>query len=131
MNLIQLPKRAWSALFPVPAVGNAEAVLLRVLLGCALWNFMLPGMDQVTQPAPVGLAHFFDLTWLARDGNYAAYKQVFLLLTFWFATGVGLSLALPLLAILHLLPYTLLNSQAHPHHDRQSLSLACGVFYTL
>jgi hypothetical protein len=113
-------------LFPWPEVSQLEAWLLRVMFGYALVYFLPPGMTQTTQHAPVGLAHFFELTWLSDAGSYAVYRHAFLILVFAYVSGVALPVVLPLLTLLHALPYTLLNSQGHPHHGYQVITLTLG-----
>ncbi len=117
--------RVWEALFPIPNVNQLEAFLTRAFLAAILIRFLpFEAMSSVTQPVPVGLAHFFDLTWLAQPQSFAVFHFVFLLAAFLYASGIVLQVTLPLLTLLHLLPYTLLNSQGHPHHGYQIISLA-------
>ncbi len=119
-----LLRRAWEALFPIPKVSQVEAFLTRVFLAAILHRFLPIGMEQVTQPVPVGLAHFVNLTWLANPQAYAVYHFVFLMAVFIYASGLMLHVTLPVLTLLQLLPFTLLNSQGHPHHGYQIISLA-------
>ena len=119
-----LLRRAWEALFPIPKVSRLEAFLARVFLAAILHRFLPAGMEQVTQPVPVGLAHFVNLTWLANPQAYAVYHFVFLMAAFLYAAGFMLHLTLPVLTLLQVLPFTLLNSQGHPHHGYQIISLA-------
>lgn len=119
-----LLRRAWEALFPIPNVSQLEAFLARVFLAAVLHRFLPIGMEQVSQPVPVGLAHLVDLTWLANPKAYAVYHFVFLMAAFIYASGLMLHITLPVLTLLQLLPFTLLNSQGHPHHGYQIISLA-------
>jgi hypothetical protein len=116
-------KRGWQAWCPQPQVGQREAFLLRAMLAFTLIHFLPAAMPQATQPVPVGLAHWFDLTWMADAEKYAAFRAAFMFCALWFTTGVWLPLSLPLLTLLHVLPYTLYNSQGHPHHGYQIMSL--------
>lgn len=118
-----LLRRFWDALFPIPNVSQLEAFLARVLLAATLYHFMTQGASQVTQPVPVGLAHFFNLTWLHDPQKFAMFRLAFIGALFWFTSGIALPIALPVLTVLQILPYTLLNSQGHPHHGYQILSL--------
>ncbi len=118
-----LAQRALDALFPLPSVSTLEAVLTRLSLAYALWYFFPLQMEQTTQPSPVGLAHWFDLTWLGDPATFQAYRTGFLVALLWYASGVALPFALPVVTVLHVLPYTLFNSQAHPHHGYQIMSL--------
>ena len=119
-----LARRALAALFPMPSVSMLEAVLTRAVLACVLWHFFPLQMEQTTQPMPVGLAHWFDLTWLSDAATYHSYRLGFLAALIWYVSGLALPLALPVMTLLHVLPYTLFNSQAHPHHGYQIMSLA-------
>lgn len=110
-------------LFPTPNVSPLEAFLLRVLLAFALIHFLPPGLNQTTQPNPVGLAHWFDLTWLSHPEWYAWYRGMFFVAAFAYVSGLWLPVVLPVLTLLQILPYTLINSQGHPHHGYQILSL--------
>jgi hypothetical protein len=115
---------AWEHLFPIPNVGQTEAFLARALLTGAIIHFLPSGMDQITQPVPVGLAHWFDLTWMSNAQSFAVFRFVSFTVAFWFASGVALPVSLPILTLLHVLPYTLYNSQGHPHHGYQIMSLS-------
>ena len=120
-----LLRRAWDALFPIPNVSQLEAFLARAILAGILHRFLPPAaMDQVTQPVPVGLAHFADLTWLSHPQAYAVFHFAFLVMVCLFAAGWMLQVTLPVLTLLQVLPYTLLNSQGHPHHGYQIISLS-------
>jgi hypothetical protein len=110
-------------LFPIPDVSRLEALLLRMLLAFALFHFLPASLNQTTQPHPVGLAHWFDLTWLSEPSRYEFYRSLFIALLFAYVSGLWLSILLPLLTLLHVLPYTLINSQGHAHHGYQILSL--------
>lgn len=112
-----------SRLFPIPDVSRLEAFLLRVLFAFALIHFLPPSLNQTTQPVPVGLAHWFDLTWMADAESYRSYRALFYIAVFAYVSGLWLSVVLPVLTLLHVLPYTLINSQGHPHHGYQILSL--------
>ncbi|MBL9117347.1 MAG: hypothetical protein JNJ83_20230 [Verrucomicrobiaceae bacterium] len=111
-------------LFPWPVVSSLEAWLLRVLFAYALIHFLPPVMVQTTQPSPVGLAHWFDFTWMASPDSYATFKQLFMVFAFAYACGYCLPVTLPVLTVLHAMPYTLMNSQGHPHHGYQILTLS-------
>ncbi len=110
-------------LFPIPAVSGTEAFLLRVLFGFALIHFFPTSITQTSQPVPVGLAHWFDLTWMADATAYQPFRSFFFLLVFAYVSGLWLYVVLPALTLVHVLPYTLLNSQGHAHHGYQVLSL--------
>lgn len=119
----KLAVRLWNGLFPVPNVTPLEGLLLRALFaGVLLWFF--PTMVQhAKQPEPVGLAHWFDLTWLHDAAVFAIYRAVFFGLLIAFAAGIALPATLPVLTVMHILPLTLHNSQGFTFHGNQILSL--------
>lgn len=111
-------------LFPFPQVSELEAWLLRVFFGYGLIHFMPGSMNQTTQPVPVGLAHILDLTWMTDPLQFNAFRSLFIFAVFAYVTGRWMCVTLPSLTLLHILPYTLMNSQGHPHHGYQVLSLS-------
>jgi hypothetical protein len=118
----------WSQLFPLPSVGTLEYFLARAGFAFALMAFFPWDMVQTLQPKEVGLAHWFTLTWLADDASFHSVKAVFCALLVCYGAGLALPITLPLLALIQLLPYTLLNSQGSPHHGYQILSLPlCAI----
>jgi hypothetical protein len=113
----------WRALFPIPEVGALEGFVYRLLLAFVLERLFPLDMMFHSQPVPSGLAHFFDLTWLSEPGVYQIYRQVFVGLLVAMTTGVALPFTLPLVTVLHVLPYTLINSQGSTNHSYQIMSL--------
>lgn len=111
------------SLFPIPDVGRWEGFLYRVLLAVVLERLFPRDMMFHAQPVPSGLAHFFDLTWLSQPGVYDTYRQVFVGALILFASGIALPLILPVVTVLHVLPYTLINSQGSTNHSYQIMSL--------
>jgi hypothetical protein len=119
--------------FPLPSVSTMEHLLLRIGLAYLLFHFFPWSVIETTQPQPVGLAHFFDLTWQAQPELYSYLRIGFYVLLFAYAAGVYPPIILPLLSVIQLLPYTLGNSQGHPHHGYQiiSLPLCALAFHSL
>jgi len=128
-------RKLLSGFTQAPYVSPLEAFLARALLawlvGTELWK-----MEAFTkQESPVGLALFFDLTWLAVPENYVIFRTVAYSLLGIYITGVALPLVLPLIALAHTLVYTLFNSQGSTHHGHQIISMvlliqACTtIFY--
>lgn len=115
--------RFWNGLFPIPQVSALEAFLLRALLAAALFWFFPPNVQLQSQPSPVGLAHWFDLTWLSHAGVFPVYRAVFFGLVLLYAAGFALPLTLPLMTLVHILPPTLHNSQGFTYHGNQIMSL--------
>lgn len=115
--------RCWEALFPVPSVSPGEALLLRAFLAAALFWFFPPSILIHAQPEPVGLAHWFDLTWLSREGVFPVYRAVFFALLVLYVCGWVPPLVVPLMTLIHILPPTLHNSQGFTYHGNQIMSL--------
>ncbi|MBX7211981.1 MAG: hypothetical protein K1X78_26990 [Verrucomicrobiaceae bacterium] len=115
--------RLWEALFPIPAVSAREAFLLRALLAAALFWFFPPVVQWKSQPSPVGLAHWMDLTWLSHPGVFPVYRAMFFGLLLLYASGFALPVTLPLMTLVHILPPTLHNSQGFTYHGNQIMSL--------
>ncbi len=101
-----------------------------------------------TQPVPRGIAHFFDITFLSHQGpiNFLDWFKSIDVPLFgrikphgpgWYDTimvlagvigalyvwGRGLLVTLPLLTLVHLLPWTLNNSQGYTHHGLQLVTM--------
>lgn len=119
----KLVSRFWDGLFPLPLVSAREAFVLRALMAAALGWFFPPAVSWTSQPSPVGLAHWFDLTWLANPNVFAAYRAVYMALLILYASGFVLPLTLSLMTLMQILPPTLHNSQGFTYHGNQILSL--------
>jgi hypothetical protein len=114
----------WQRLWPLPQVSEREFFLSRSFFAFALAMFFPWVMTETSQPVPVGLAHFLDLTWISQGGAMHYLRAGFFGLLFCYAAGLALPIVLPLLLVVQILPYTLFNSQGSPHHGYQILSLA-------
>lgn len=116
-------RKYFAGFFHTPEVGVMEALLARVFLALlvaeALWD---PGVFP-RQESPVGLARWFDLTWLAQPAAFQVFQIAMYALLAAYAWGIALPLVLPLAAFGHILMFTLLNSQGHTHHGHQIVSL--------
>ncbi len=115
--------RAWDNLFPLPSVTARDAFILRLLLAVALFWFFPPFYLDARQPEPVGLAHWFDLTWISAPGVFAIYRAVFFFFLLLLVSGFALPVTLPLVTLMHILPATLHNSQGFTFHGNQIMSL--------
>jgi hypothetical protein len=115
--------RFWNGLFPFPSVSVLEDFFLRALLAGALFWFFPPALQIQSQPEPVGLAHWFDLTWLSGAGVFPIYRAVFFGLLVLYVAGFALPVTLPLMTLVHILPATLHNSQGFTFHGNQIMSL--------
>lgn len=122
-------RKLTSGWFTLPKVSPLEGFFSRLLFALLLVFTLRNQIDFGSEPHPVGLLkilHKFGdgpfLTWFADIGNWELFKSVFIGLLFFYVAGVGLPVVLPMLAILHVLPFTLNNSQGYTHHGNQIVS---------
>jgi hypothetical protein len=113
--------------FSLPTVSSLEGFFLRLLFGIVIASTLSLQVPFHDQPHPVGLARFFDLTWLSDPEKVSAYRSVLYLLLLIYASGWFLPIVLPLLAVGYSLMFTLYNSQGYTHHGYQILSLTLLV----
>ena len=123
-----------------PAVSPLEGFFLRLFFGIVILYTVQFGVEQTREPHPVGLLKLLQpcgltLTWLADPEAYEVFHRIIVGVTFLYIIGIGLPLVLPLLAVLHILPFTLYNSQGYTHHGYQIISLtlliqACTAVYS-
>lgn len=113
--------------FSLPTVSSLEGFFLRLLFGIVAASTLSLQVPFHDQPHPVGLAHFFDLTWLSDPQKLAGYRGVLYLLLLVYASGWFLPIVLPLLAVGYSLMFTLYNSQGFTHHGYQIISLTLLV----
>jgi hypothetical protein len=124
-------------------------LFLAVLVFYSLQEFKPYTFDE--QSVPRGLARLFDLTFLHENGpiDFSTLKRLEIPMlgtirlhgTGWFDTvvvlsavlgalyvwGRGLLITLPLLALLHTIPWTFSNSQGYTHHGNQLVSMVLIV----
>ena len=113
--------------FSLPTVSSLEGLFLRLLFGIVVASTLSLQVPFHDQPHPVGLARFFDLTWLSDPEKLSVYRNILYLLLFIYASGWCLPIALPLLAGGYSLMFTLYNSQGYTHHGYQIISLTLFV----
>lgn len=125
---------------PVP-VSGIEWFFLRLLFGALVFTNFLDWhpYDYPSQEHPTGLARLLDLTWIhspdlidlpfieGRHGMHETFVVLAAVLCLAYIIGRGLIVTLPLLALLHIIPRTLSNSQGFTHHGFQLVSLALVV----
>ena len=118
-------------------VSAGEWFCLRLCFGALVFFTILEPhpFRYEAQPLPTGIAHFADLTWLhwwqladipffkGGPGMHETFVALGLVLCAAYVAGRGLVITLPLLALLHILPRTLNNSQGFTHHGFQLVSL--------
>ncbi len=106
--------------------GNVEAAIMRVLLVAIVW-WSLPSAkdvaDLIAQKKPTGLAVLFDLTWLSRPGVFTACRIVLGIGAALYLAKRFMLLATGAMALVHILIFTLDNSQGATNHAYQLLSL--------
>src|SRR5512145_1348453 len=73
--------------FSLPTVSPLEGFFLRFLFGLVVALTISLQVPFHEQPHPVGLAHFFDLTWLSNPRNLSLYRGVIYLLLIFYAAG--------------------------------------------
>lgn len=115
--------RLASGFFSPPSVSPLEGFLLRAFFGLVVAYTLRFDVPFSAQPHPAGLARFFDLTWLSDAGNYSVFRATMSFFLVLYAGGVMLPLTLPVLALGHVLAFTLYNSQGYTHHGFQIVSL--------
>ncbi|MFT5467711.1 MAG: hypothetical protein ACI8UO_002818 [Verrucomicrobiales bacterium] len=81
------------------------------------------GRDETTQTHETGLAHLFDLTWLSNPAYFVPVQWILLIGLGIYVSGFLLPLVLPVLTTLHILIFTLDNSEGNTNHTHQMGSL--------
>jgi hypothetical protein len=116
-------RRLAAGFFSPSSVSPLEGFLLRAFFGLVVAYTLRFDVPFAAQPHPAGLARFFDLTWLSEPGNYSVFRGAMYALLLLYAGGLLLPLTLPVLALGHVLTFTLYNSQGYTHHGYQIVSL--------
>lgn len=114
----------------LPQVSSLEGLLSRFFFAFFLLYTLRLSIDYTQEPHPVGLLkilHAFNdertwLTWLADPDVWSTYRHIFAALLVLYTLGVALPVVLPVLAVMHVLPFTLYNSQGFTHHGYQIVS---------
>jgi hypothetical protein len=152
-NLWPSLKRWCAGGFRPVAVLTWEWTIMRVLLALLVVTDLqeFKPFTFTNQPDPRGLSHAMDLSFLGKEGtiDLSSFDRIDVpgigMLRFdgpgWFDTMLVLSLILgvmyasgrflkvctPLLALVHLLPWTLSNSQGFTHHGHQLVTMVLLV----
>lgn len=106
--------------------GSVEAAIMRVLLVALVWWSLPPAkdiVDLIAQKRPTGLAVLFDLTWIAKPGAFIGCKIVLGIAAALYFAKRFMLLATGAIALVHILIFTLDNSQGATNHAYQLLSL--------
>jgi len=119
---------------PLPAPGP-EGLIARLCFAVLALTMMWGLKFQFdSQDVPTGLAHFVDLTFLARPGVMPWVTGAFAVLCVPYIFGRGLGVVLPLLTLIHCGVFSFFNSQGYKSHGNQIISLillaqTCVVLY--
>lgn len=121
----------FSGWFKLPAVSSLEGFFLRLLFAVVL-VYTLRGFDQFTdEPHPVGLLKLLkwfnsdiSFAWISEPANFEIYRWIFIGMVLVYVSGFALPIVLPIVALMHIVPFTLYNSQGFTHHGYQIVSLA-------
>ncbi len=121
----------FSGWFRRPVVGALESFITRLCFALIVLYTLRMDSDflrMTTEPNPVGLLKLlkpfgFHLTWLSNPDTYNIWRWVIWVLLGFFVAGIALPVVLPVLAVMHVLPFTLFNSQGYTHHGNQIVSL--------
>lgn len=129
------PTTSWRGLFrPLPAA-PLEGLCARFLFAAlALWMLWGTRFQFDSQDVPTGLAHWIDLTFLAKPGAMTWVQWSFAALCVPYVFNIGLPIALPLMTLLHCAVFSFYNSQGYKSHGNQIISLIllaqmCVVLY--
>jgi hypothetical protein len=108
---------------PLPAPGP-EGLIARLCFAALALTMMWGLRFQFdSQDVPTGLAHFVDLTFLARPGVMTWVTWGFAALCVPYVFGGWLALVLPLLTLIHCGVFAFFNSQGYKSHGNQIISL--------
>lgn len=120
-------KRLFSGFTVPPTVSQAEALIARVLLALVVADEIWRPLRFTEQPMPVGLGHLLNLTWLSDPGSHEIFRNIVYVGLGFYALGLALPLALPVVTLGHVLYFTLFNSQGFTHHGHQIVSLTLMI----
>lgn len=119
-------RKLTSGWYTLPTVSPLEGFFSRLFFAVLLVFTLRNHIDFTSEPHPVGLLKVLQafgdgpyLTWLADVQTWAIYKSIFFALLAVYVTGFALPFVLPVMAVMHTLPFTLNNSQGYTHHGNQ------------
>lgn len=122
------PRFLISGWFRLPAVSPLEGFFSRFLVAAVVFYSFRRDIPYEDADHPVGLLALleplgFSLNWLADPSHWQTYNYVLILVAALYISGFALPLVLPLMALMHILPFTFFNSQGYTHHGHQIVSL--------
>ena len=126
-NLFRQLGRFFSGFIMPPSVSRTEAFLARLMMARVVMNEIWKPLNFTTQLSPVGLGHLIDLTWLSDVESHGSFRALVYVGLGLYALGLALPLALPVMALGHVLYFTLYNSQGFTHHGHQIVSLVLMI----
>ncbi len=111
-----------------PAFSSTERLVTRILFALIIyWEMYLTLPAQIMsisgQPVPVGIAHFFDLTFFANLKLLNGLGFVLVPALILYAIGIGLPIVMPIIWFLVIGPMTLAQSQGANTHHLQAAAL--------
>ncbi len=137
-------RKLFTGWYQLPKVSPIEGFLLRLFFAILLLFTIRSQISYTSEPHPKGLLtmlHWFGegpyLTWLANPEIWMVYKGIFTALLAVYVSGYALVLVTPVLAVMHLLPFTLYASQGFNHHGNQIVTCTliiqacCVVWYSI
>ncbi len=104
-------------------LGPQEMRAIRLVFAFVIWFTVPSALSLTTQPHPVGVARFFDLTFLSKPGVLTGMRIGLIPLLALYVWGRSSWLTVPLLLSATVLPGTLDNSQGSSQHSLQVVSL--------
>lgn len=129
MNITQLRTTLapwFRGAFRPATVAPWEAMIMRTLFACVVWQTFPENFHFAAQKFPNGIARWFDLTWLGATEPVHAMlwmRTIVALCLAVYAAGFLLPLVLPVLTVASILVRTYYNSQGSIHHGCQMITL--------
>ena len=110
-----------------PDFGRVERIAARLLFALVVWSVYDGVPSEVgtlqTQEKEVGLAHFFDLTFLADREFLEMLRMPLMMGLMAYVMGMALPIMLPMVWLIVVLPATLAHSQGAMTHSTQLVAL--------
>jgi hypothetical protein len=117
---MRIGDKPWFRAPDLPPIGCA---IVRLLFAVLVYNTIPARIGLSAQPAPVGLAHLFDLTFLSQPGVMSSIKLLSIPVLITYVLGFIPPVTLTLMLLATVLPGTLDNSQGATQHSLQVISL--------
>lgn len=117
---MKIGDRPWFRAPDLPPIGCA---IVRLLFAVLVYHTIPARIGLSAQPAPVGLAHLFDLTFLSEAGVMPTIKLLSIPVLIIYVLGFIPVTTLTLMLLATALPGTLDNSQGATQHSLQVISL--------